>query len=549
MEKQTEQVVEPLEDYQVTESESTELANLETTIERGLKTFWEVGNALLTIRDKRLYRERHSTFEAYCVERWGFTDEQARRLMRGSEVLTNLQQTPPIGGVLPNNESQVRPLTKLKDPSQQRQAWQKAVDSAANGKPTAADVTLATKEIKESTNGTRETTVSEGALADDVESTLHEVLGDEPSPVTKEQGKPFDRLASLMSSASPEHYTPKYVLDAVIDCFGEIELDPCSNNKEHPNVPAKRHFTLEDDGLSLDWKAETLFMNPPYGRAIEPWIEKLVSSHSSGNVVSAIALVPARTDTQWFKRLRDYPVCFVEGRITFVGNEDPAPFPSAFFYLGARRDKFYQAFQHLGDIWERIEPDAVRESVDELTRLRTELETAQATIAELQSKLQAAQVTIAELQSKVQGTPSQQWAEVADDTELETINTCVAATTSSATETPLAQGSSPFSEETAPASTEPPAPADVPAQTSAPAPVEVPASESPEKSRTDSPERKQLGKILGISYERVRQLEVSGELAERGWEAIPGTKHPVRYRPTQNASAIQQTWNLDYPSG
>ncbi len=179
MKEQTEQVVESPRDYQLTETETAELANLETTIERGLKTFWEVGNALLTIRDKRLYRASHSTFEAYCVERWDFTDEQARRLMRGSEVITNLQQTPPIGGVLPTNESQVRPLTKLKAPSQQRQAWQKAVDSAADGKPTAAEVNRVVKEIKEPTSDARETTVSDGAIASSVEAMPPEVLADD----------------------------------------------------------------------------------------------------------------------------------------------------------------------------------------------------------------------------------------------------------------------------------------------------------------------------------------------------------------------------------
>lgn len=165
------------------------------------------------------------------------------------------------------------------------------------------------------------------------------------------------RLAPLMSSSSPEHYTPKHVLDAVIGCIGEIELDPCSNSKEEPNVPALKHFTLEDNALSLDWQAETLFMNPPYGRQIEAWVEKLVSSHEAGLVARAIALVPARTDTQWFRRLRDYPVCFVEGRLTFLGNDDPAPFPSAIFYLGDAIDEFYYAFHQLGDIYQLTLPE------------------------------------------------------------------------------------------------------------------------------------------------------------------------------------------------
>ncbi len=35
-----------------------------------VQTFYEVGNALLQIRDERLYRQTHSTFEEYCREKW-----------------------------------------------------------------------------------------------------------------------------------------------------------------------------------------------------------------------------------------------------------------------------------------------------------------------------------------------------------------------------------------------------------------------------------------------------------------------------------------------
>lgn len=45
-------------------------------------------------------------------------------------------------------ESQLRPLTKLRDnPDQQRQAWQKAVETAPDGKITAAHVSKVVKEI------------------------------------------------------------------------------------------------------------------------------------------------------------------------------------------------------------------------------------------------------------------------------------------------------------------------------------------------------------------------------------------------------------------
>ena len=53
----------------------------------------------------------------------------------------------------------------------------------------------------------------------------------------------------LLSHESTEHYTPQYILDAVIACMGTIDLDPRSNNREIPNVPAARHFTARDNGL------------------------------------------------------------------------------------------------------------------------------------------------------------------------------------------------------------------------------------------------------------------------------------------------------------
>jgi hypothetical protein len=46
------------------------LAQCEGVIERGMKSFIEVGTALLKIRDERLYRENYGTFEEYCRKRW-----------------------------------------------------------------------------------------------------------------------------------------------------------------------------------------------------------------------------------------------------------------------------------------------------------------------------------------------------------------------------------------------------------------------------------------------------------------------------------------------
>lgn len=163
------------------------------------------------------------------------------------------------------------------------------------------------------------------------------------------------RLAPLMTSSTGEHYTPSEIIDAVVKTIGPIDLDPCSP-VNGPTVPAAQHYTVEDDGLAQFWRG-TVYMNPPYGAGIDAWVAKLIESYRAGDVTAAVALLPARTDTRWWQQIRDYPVCFVTGRIRFegAGNGAPAPFPSALVYLGADLPRFIQATKDLGDVWRRID--------------------------------------------------------------------------------------------------------------------------------------------------------------------------------------------------
>ncbi len=64
------------------------LAECERVIERGLKTFIEVGHALARIREERLYRETHTTFEDYCRGRWEFDASRARQLISAAKTVT-----------------------------------------------------------------------------------------------------------------------------------------------------------------------------------------------------------------------------------------------------------------------------------------------------------------------------------------------------------------------------------------------------------------------------------------------------------------------------
>ena len=121
-------------------TERARLENHEETISTGLKYFASVGRALREIRDMRLYRVTHPTFEDYCQDRWDIERAHAYRLISAAGVIERLS---PIGDIQPRSESQARPLTKL-PPDEQASAWKEAVASAPviNGTPriTAAHV-------------------------------------------------------------------------------------------------------------------------------------------------------------------------------------------------------------------------------------------------------------------------------------------------------------------------------------------------------------------------------------------------------------------------
>ena len=162
-------------------------------------------------------------------------------------------------------------------------------------------------------------------------------------------------LAVHYSSNTAEHYTPAHVLDLVLEVMGGIDLDPCAD--PGCRVPAAVHFTAAEDGLSKPW-AGRVYMNPPYGRGIGSWVDRLVTFHQAGQVEEAIALVPARPGPIWWRRLTGHggPVLFYSRRLKFVGNKSSAPFPSALVYMGPRRSKFCRVASRFGDVWGVVAP-------------------------------------------------------------------------------------------------------------------------------------------------------------------------------------------------
>ena len=91
-------------------------------------------------------------------------------------------------------------------------------------------------------------------------------------------------------------------------------------------------------------------MNPPYGREIGAWVKHLCREYRMGRTTEAVALLPARTDTQWMERLDAYPKCFIRGRLRFGNSQAGAPFPSVLVYLGLHAERFAEVFQAIGRI-------------------------------------------------------------------------------------------------------------------------------------------------------------------------------------------------------
>jgi hypothetical protein len=112
--------------------ENERLAELEAVIE---SSFVAQGNALREIRDSRLYRETHDTFEAYCQERWDYSRPQAYRLIAAAETV---EVVSPNGDTAsPANEAVARELKGTDE--EKAAAWEEAVQKHGD-KPTAKQV-------------------------------------------------------------------------------------------------------------------------------------------------------------------------------------------------------------------------------------------------------------------------------------------------------------------------------------------------------------------------------------------------------------------------
>ena len=121
--------------------ERATLRHCENSIQKALQTFAEAGDALKTIRNQRLYREKFSSFRAYCRARWGFEASRARQLIAASDVYKDVVD---VSEFKPINEAQLRPLSGLAT-EPRRLAWKTA--SEREPQPTETTVKAVVHEL------------------------------------------------------------------------------------------------------------------------------------------------------------------------------------------------------------------------------------------------------------------------------------------------------------------------------------------------------------------------------------------------------------------
>ncbi len=113
-----------------------------------------------------------------------------------------------------------------------------------------------------------------------------------------------------VDNKSVDWYTPPWIFEGL---GLQFDLDPCQPEQPIKWIPAKKTFSLKDDGLAQQWDG-LVWLNPPYGKYTGDWLKKM-DTHRNG-----VALVFSRTDCAWFHNfvVNADAILFLKGRVKFV---------------------------------------------------------------------------------------------------------------------------------------------------------------------------------------------------------------------------------------
>lgn len=210
-------------------------------------------------------------------------------------------------------------------------------------------------------------------------------------------------------SGNTEWYTPPEIVEAARLVMDGIDLDPASSLRANDIiVKAQDYFSapfmvvvdavdgmpimapryyLGGRGLHESWYGR-VWLNHPFGNSElacklpgctkkscekrgwhtaealpgnKEWINKLVSEYEKGHIEQACCITYAATSEAWFKPLKDYAMCLIDGRVNYL---DPATMKpvkgvtkgSVVTYLGDAIDRFVAEYSPFGAVMVRARP-------------------------------------------------------------------------------------------------------------------------------------------------------------------------------------------------
>lgn len=142
-------------------------------------------------------------------------------------------------------------------------------------------------------------------------------------------------LDVMFSSEDMTWATPQDFFDKLDKEFN-FTLDPCCVPE---TAKCDTYFTPKEDGLKQSWGGYTVFMNPPYGRAIGDWLKKAYEESLTQDT-RVVCLIPSRTDTKYWHDycMKASEIRFVKGRLKFGDSKNSAPFPSAIVVFNGKNE-------------------------------------------------------------------------------------------------------------------------------------------------------------------------------------------------------------------
>ena len=200
--------------------------------------------------------------------------------------------------------------------------------------------------------------ISRSAVLNKIRDEMKRPADTEPDESAKEplvytETTPEHKPHVSNNSGNNEWYTPKKYVDAARRVLGGIDLDPASCAYANETVQAERFYSVEDDGLTKEWRGR-VWMNPPYNaESVVKFTEKFVDEYEAGHINEGIVLVNNATETSWFVNMVNVAaaIVFPRGRIRYESStrESLAPLQGqAFLYFGENIDKFFDAFSEIG---------------------------------------------------------------------------------------------------------------------------------------------------------------------------------------------------------